>query len=437
MCAPSTFPDMRSKPSIFWAFWHPHKTILDILITFLFSLFLPLTALSPPKQLPEKEIEDAHAKHAQSMREKMDTMLLKDAPRVYGQLAEAAGCEIVETTLNVARRDDLLDQWGIELPKEYKLPSPARYVKVHVAFPATLLPEGVEKPTETNEVGCLALKDDKILEKLDKGVPVVVFFHGGGFIMGNSRMSEGINLLQKAMEGRETKNFIFAAVEYSLAPEHPFPVPPLEACSVTQLFLEEAKFEQVHLLGVSAGAAHVLAAGLESYRANQPKALKSVVAMCPCLDPACDTLSYYQNQSSSYMCPVDWLRYCFRLYFQLLEPDDKGEEDLASLNDLLGRGSNRQAWQASQWFDPTKGIRRWAQPSLDVPKFASDGPLFLLTTNAGDPLMNDGMAMADALQAAGAKLSYHKHKGTHYFGSMLDPKGFQKLAQEWGDVIFA
>eukprot|EP00546_Thalassionema_frauenfeldii_P001067 CAMPEP_0178934902 /NCGR_PEP_ID=MMETSP0786-20121207/24178_1 /TAXON_ID=186022 /ORGANISM="Thalassionema frauenfeldii, Strain CCMP 1798" /LENGTH=455 /DNA_ID=CAMNT_0020612851 /DNA_START=107 /DNA_END=1474 /DNA_ORIENTATION=+ len=434
--------DDNKPPKVFSTFWHPHKTFTDIFLDYIVSYLIPLKG-------SHENSDDVmiNIQHAEKLREPLQRLSMQEVTGKHGRkLSQVMECDIVEVTLKMSRKDELLDQWGIELPPETSLPSPAKEIPVHVTFPATLLPKEVDaNGCKKNEIGCLNLKDDLILEKLAKDTPVIVYFHGGGFTLGHAHQSEGINLLLKMLEclkgDAKNTNFIFAAVDYNLAPENPFPAQPLEACSVTNEFITNAGFENVHLLGVSAGGSHSLVAGLELYRALPRKSatsLKSVVALCPFLNPACDSLSYYQNAASSHLTPASFLKWSYQVYLELpkVEEDKNKDNQNGSLKELLERGSNHRAWKSSKWYSG-KAIRRWAEPVYDLPKFPSDGsPLFLLTTNEGDLLKDDGVAMVDALQRVGAKVSYHPHMGSHYTGTVLDQDGYTKVCDEWAKVVF-
>ncbi len=56
------------------------------------------------------------------------------------------------------------------------------------------------------------------------GLPVILYIHGGGFVLGSPEMADDY-LAELAVE----LNAIIVAVDHRLAPEHPFPIP-LEDC---------------------------------------------------------------------------------------------------------------------------------------------------------------------------------------------------------------
>ena len=133
-----------------------------------------------------------------------------------------------------------------------------------------------------NGFGCLQLdKTDDVLELLPRDVPVVCFYHGGAMTIGSYLMTEAIDLLNQAKIDRP---FIYLSVEYSQAPEAPFPAAPCDACSVTEQLLN--RFDNVHLCGVSAGGYLALVSGVEACRTQRHENLKSILALAPMLDPS-------------------------------------------------------------------------------------------------------------------------------------------------------
>lgn len=382
----------------------------------------------------ERARKEAHVKHSEMMRPHIDKLSEKNGG--FRQWSATAGCEIVEASIKIPCRSGLFREWGIikaEDKMEFSLPDDLSDIQIYVSFPVALLHEDIKRPTETNEFGCLVLEQDDILRIVSKDIPVVLFFHGGGLTLGNPSSSEGIDLMHAAMkETPVNTTVIYASIKYSLAPERPFPAAPLEACSAVSHFLDHGF--KLHLSGVSAGGYLALVAGLEASRVHPKKAnLLSILACCPMLSPASDSISFYQNKTSSHFVPVEFLRWSYRVYLDLPDDDDAEETiDDKSLSTILGRNSTRAAWSRSRWRNSS--LRRLVEPAVDLPSNLS--LKIILTTNRADPLHADGIAMFEKLQAAGANVTHHDHGGSHWFGSILDKVAYKNLALAWKEIIF-
>lgn len=56
------------------------------------------------------------------------------------------------------------------------------------------------------------------------------------------------------------------SVDYSLAPERPFPFGVIDAISVVEFFVKSNPNRKIHISGISAGGNLALVSGLESHR---------------------------------------------------------------------------------------------------------------------------------------------------------------------------
>lgn len=433
----------QQRPSIHSALWHPHKTWIDILLSFLLSLLLSLASLPAPSTAEGDEYDENKKKvdtdFAQKRRDVLKKMISAGLAQKNGgfrRWSKVVGCDIVEATLKIQRQADLF-RTITEDDEAYPIIPNNAEITVHVSFPITLLPNSTKAPTETNQFGCLILDADAgqdILTKIAKDVPTILYFHGGGMTLGDPYAPEAVELLVAALENCTDKpKAILVSVQYSLAPEHPFPAAPLDAWSVVSNFLDQG-FEALHVMGVSAGGNLALVSGLEAYRGHRQKAnIKSIFAGCPMLGPACDSLSHYQNSTSSLIAPVPWLKWCYQVYLEL--PKTVAQDTTSACDgDVLGRNSNRKAWNESKWAQSS--LRRLVEPSVDLPANLEDGPTFLITTNAGDPLHDDGVAMVVDLKAVGASVLHHAHSGSHWLGTYIDRAAYNKIAKEWANVLF-
>jgi hypothetical protein len=115
--------------------------------------------------------------------------------------------------------------------------------------------------------------------------------------------------------------------------------------------------------------------------------------------------------------------------------DHATQASSSNLQDILSKSSNRKAWEQSKW--KKSSLRRLAKPTVDLPPLDDWPGKIIVTTNAGDPLLCDGLSLVHALRKNGANVSHHAHMGSHWFGTMLDEKNLMALSAEWKEVIFA
>lgn len=95
----------------------------------------------------------------------------------------------------------------------------------------------------------------------ESGWPVLIFFHGGGFIRGNKEHRSNIGWFF-AQQG-----YTIIMPNYRLAPQSQWPCGPEDVASVYQWIVEQKQNQDfdtnnIFLMGESAGAAHVAAASL-------------------------------------------------------------------------------------------------------------------------------------------------------------------------------
>lgn len=94
-----------------------------------------------------------------------------------------------------------------------------------------------------------------------KAAPVLVYFHGGGFIRGDKRDRANVGAWGA------TQGFVTVLANYRLAPDHRWPSGPEDVAVVWRFVREHATGwggdpSKIVLMGESAGAAHVAAATL-------------------------------------------------------------------------------------------------------------------------------------------------------------------------------
>lgn len=86
--------------------------------------------------------------------------------------------------------------------------------------------------------------------QLSRPAPVLVWFHGGGYVMGRPEQDDRICL---AIAGR--LQLTVASVDYRLAPEHPFPAALDDAHAVLHWLLDHAAHHHVDAARIAVGGA--------------------------------------------------------------------------------------------------------------------------------------------------------------------------------------
>lgn len=206
---------------------------------------------------------------------------------------------------------------------------------------------------------------------LPEGSPLLVYFHGGGFVVGSVNSHDNTcRLLATAADVR------VLSVDYRLAPEHPFPAAPADAFAAFSYAARHAEELGIDPSAIAVGgdsAGGNLAAGTsyQALRAGGPQ-------------PAFQLLFYPGT---------DWSR-------------------RTRSRDLFADGffltDDDIEWFRSHYFTDPAG---YADP-LASPLLAEDlrgMPPTYLATAGFDPLRDEGTAYAERLRAAGVPVAYHCH----------------------------
>jgi len=237
--------------------------------------------------------------------------------------------------------------------------------------PAKLVAANVES-LKNNEEGLFVTKDTSLLESLRK-VPVLFFLHGGGLTLGNAHQDTGIDLLLRILEAGD---IILASAHYRLAPEHKYPCGHENIRKPASLCFD--RFDSIHLCGLSAGAYYATAV-LPQF------SFASCTLQCPMLRPRhTDSLSYQLNARSSRMCPVPYLKWCWKSYLPL------GCEAVPHC--------------------PIEPLSLMSSFPKDIP--------YLVCTNRVDPLYDDGKFVVDHLECQ--KLEWVDALGSHWGRTMFE-----------------
>ncbi len=207
----------------------------------------------------------------------------------------------------------------------------------------------------------------------DPDLPLLVVFHGGGWVIGSAEEFDGI-----ARQLANASDAIVVSVDYRLAPEHPFPAPLDDCWHALQWTVEHARQfggdpSRMAVGGDSAGGNLATVCALRARDAGLELALQ--VLVYPVCDCNFDTRSYTDN-AEGYLLEREEMEWFFDCY------TDRGKHDPA---------------------DPSISPMR----ARDLSGVA---PAVVLTAEF-DPLRDEGEAYAAKLRAAGVAVEMQRYDG--------------------------
>lgn len=210
-------------------------------------------------------------------------------------------------------------------------------------------------------------------------LPVMLYLHGGGFVVGGLETHDALCRQLAARSG-----WAIVALDYRLAPEHPFPAAQDDAWAALRALPAMAD-----ALGVDAER---LAVGGDSAGGT----LAAVAAL---------------------MARDAGLRLALQL---LITPGTGAHADTAS-HHLFGNGFLIDSATIAWFFDhtiPHHHRRDWRFAPLEAPDLDGVAPAFVLLAEC-DPLVDEGIAYADRLRMAGVPVQLDLVRGvTHDFIKM-------------------
>ncbi len=219
----------------------------------------------------------------------------------------------------------------------------------------------------------------------DKRLPVLVFYHGGGFIWGSLDM---FHILAQKLSKK--LNCIVVLPAYRLAPEHPYPTPVNDCVMVLNWVFENITVwggnpSKVGLIGDSAGANLALVTALKN-NSSQTHAIAFQVLYYPSttmVDTTLPSRTYFAGDQGSW----------YVLNRPLLEKIKR--EYLGTHADTL--------WQVSPLYA----------------KYSNTMPPTLIITAQCDPLRDEGEALSQKMRQAGVDVSHIRYNKTiHGFVSL-------------------
>jgi acetyl esterase len=224
-------------------------------------------------------------------------------------------------------------------------------------------------------------------------LPVLVFFHGGGWVLGDIESHDNVcrELANKA-------GCIVVSVDYRLAPEHKFPSAPEDCYAATKwVVLNAASFggdpSRIAVGGDSAGGNLAAAAALMAADRGAPT-LTYQLLIYPVTNYAFDTPSYRDN-ADGYLLTREMMQWFWKQYLS---------------NDEDGKNAYASPLQARE-------VRRVA-------------PAFVITAEF-DPLRDEGEAYGERLKKEGVPVEMKRYDGAIHgffsFGHIMD-QGKQAVA---------
>ncbi len=201
--------------------------------------------------------------------------------------------------------------------------------------------------------------------------PVVVFYHGGGFVVGSIDTHAGL-----AAEMARQLDLPVISVEYRLAPEHKWPAAPDDAEAATRWIAANAaafgrEFTHLVLAGDSAGGNLTLVTALALRDGPAALPLLAQIAIYPMADASREYVS------------------------------------MTRFADGFGLESANMTYYRKA-FGADNAHQRYSPLVADLAGL----PSTLLITAALDPLRDSGRAFAAAAAEAGVSLTYREYQGT-------------------------
>jgi acetyl esterase len=227
------------------------------------------------------------------------------------------------------------------------------------------------------------------------GRPALLDIHGGGFVVGSLDMEHAF-----AVQVARELGAVVAAVEYRLAPEHPFPAP-VEDCyaALTWLHGDATALgidpERIAVGGQSAGGGLTAGTVLLARDRGGPPICFQFLGI-PELDHRLDT------------------------------PSMRAFVDTP----LWNRPNAVRSWQMYLGADHEGDVSPYASPSI-AEDLAGLPPAYV-TTMEFDPLRDEGIHYALRLLEAGVSVELHSYPGTFHGSSMMP---FAAVSRRAGDEL--
>lgn len=244
------------------------------------------------------------------------------------------------------------------------------------------------------------LYEPRPVEQRDDETPAILFAHGGGWTIGNLETHDS-----PARRLAIASGFPVVAVDYRLAPEHPYPAA-IEDCCDALRWLADASSEHgvdassLNVVGDSAGGqlAAVLANECADDDSLQPLLTQSLIY--PAVDLTEERIATggsYQRLQEGYLLVKSTSSWFINNYVG--EVDDRSVSDISPLY-------------------------------ADLP---SSLPATYIVTVDNDPLANEGIEYAGKLALAGANVT-HRHLPGYHHGIINSAGAVRAAEEELGNI---
>lgn len=435
-------------PQPYWELFHPYKSWIDVLFSFIFPFLLPIYKIA---SFPATASCKATIRCITGLRDTVQKLEAYPNKTNIAKWAKAAGCDIGECRIAVHRHIRVLAEWGIvhsndAILQQFKQIESEREsetgdaVELIVKFPMNLVPQPPTPIRKSDRTGCTIVETID-LTCIPKHVPIVVWFHGGGQTCGldgnDGPQTEWVFDVVRAQQEHTKSDIdkiscVVVSVSYRLAPEHPFPAATVDAFSALEYVMANTNNRKTHIAGLSAGGFFASVVCLEAHR-RYPGRIQSCLLISPMLNPKADSMSYYMNSKSDGCCPVSFLRWSWRATLQLPESSDVSDP-AHTLDEALARGSNRTTWDQCPWSQ-SKEWSRLAYPITDIPQNVAT--TFIIAPNKADALHDDAIEFVEALTAKGAlNVTLIEALGNHYVGWITHSNSRKMLVDAWRAALF-
>lgn len=219
-------------------------------------------------------------------------------------------------------------------------------------------------------------------------LPGLVYFHGGGWVIGDLETHDHV-----CRKLANAANCVVIAVDYRLAPEHPYPAPMDDCYTAFNWVVNQSSRlginpEKIAVGGDSAGGNLSAVVALRARDENGP-AICHQLLIYPVTDAAFDTPSYSEN-AEGYMLSKQGMEWFWDHYLGVKNLGDKTVRSLAYVSPLR---------------------------AADL----SNLPPATVFTAEFDPLRDEGEDYAARLKSAGNKVMLKRYDGVvHGFFAMAD-----------------